>query len=104
MKRQTIPVEGAFNQRFVTLEVYAELVYEENDYLDIETLNVWSERRKAYVPASDRLALAFQESHWDILAEKCEDYHRAAWEAKRDEIDYIGDMKCHERREREAAA
>ncbi len=97
--RNTIPVEGAFSFRFVDIEVYAEIVYEDN-YLDIETLNVWSERRKAMIPASDRLLLAFQNSHWSFLAEKCEDYYRGMWEAKRDERDYIGDMKYQERKER----
>ena len=99
----TIPVEGEFNQRNSVIDVYAEITFAE-DYLDIVKLNVWSERRKAMIPASDRLLQAFQNSHWDFLAEKCEDYYRGMWEAKRDELDYIGDMKCHERREREMEA
>ncbi len=103
MNRHTIPVEGCFTQKHVDIEVYAEIVYEDN-YLDIETLNVWSERRKAMIPASDRLLLAFQEAHWSFLAEKCEDYYRGMWESKRDELDYIGDIKCHERMEREMDA
>ena len=98
----TIAIEGSFNQKHCTLDVRAELIWEEN-YLDIDSLLVWSSRRGKMVAASDRLALAFQEAHWDFLSEHCEDYNRAMWEAKRDEQDYIGDMKCHERKEREAA-
>lgn len=98
--KNTIPIEGCFGQRFVDLDVYAEMTYSE-DYLDVVELLVWSERRKKLVKASDRLMVAFQASHWDHLVEKCEDFHRKAYDRYKDDQDDIGDKIHEERRDRE---
>ena len=97
--KNTIPIEGDFNQKHVTLDVYAEAEYVHNDYLDIVRLDVWSERRREMIPASERLLTKFLEAHWAYIDEKCAEYVQSLWETKRDERDYIGDMKCHEQRE-----
>lgn len=85
----THEVESSSNFRFTTFEYTALLDYDHSGYLHLTKLFVRSDRRGAQVQVSERLALKFQETHWDYLygeclqhsqdvAEYCRDRRRAA--------------------------
>lgn len=101
-KESTFEFSGSMNFRFTTLDVVCVIAYDHSGYLDIREMFVASNRRGQMVPASERLMFEFQNANWDFLFDQAMDDARARAESYRDDIEYIGDMKCHERMDREA--
>lgn len=77
-------VEGEYNFRTGTINVWLLIDYDRSNYMDVVEMSVWSDRRKELVPASPRLLRGFQEKKWDHLYGECLNHDDAMAEYYRD--------------------